>query len=158
MILYKHRQVGWKLIVGTLVGFGVAIGLSFTLSPATRAAAPWVLHALYGLLVLALALYSTLTVEVDAQEIRVRFGVGFYRRTVPLADVLRCDLVQTRVWWGVGLRWTPAGWLYNIGGRDAVRLELMRERAVMIGSNDVDRLKTVIDAQLALRGATATPT
>jgi hypothetical protein len=158
LILYRHRQIGWKLIAGTLVGFGVAIGMTFMLSPATRAAAPWLLHALYGLLALGLALFSTLTVVVDPEEIRVRFGIGFYQRTVPLADVIRCDLVRTKVWWGVGLRWTPAGWLYNIGGRDAVRLELARERPVMIGSNDAERLKAVIDAQLALRGTRATTT
>lgn len=158
MILYRHRQIGWKLIAGTLLGFGVAIGMTFALSPATRAAAPWLLYALYGLLALGLALYSTLTVEVDAEEVRVRFGIGVYRRTVPLADVVRSEVVRTRLWWGVGLRWTPAGWLYNIGGREAVRLELARERPVMIGSDEASRLKSVIDAQLALRGTRTTTT
>jgi hypothetical protein len=158
LILYRHRQIGWKLIAGTLLGFGVAIGMTFALSPATRAAAPWLLYALYGLLALGLALYSTLTVEVDAEEIRVRFGIGFYRRTVPLADVVRSEVVRTRFWWGVGLRWTPAGWLYNIGGREAVRLELARERPVMIGSDEAPRLKSVVDAQLALRGTRTTTT
>jgi len=156
--LYRHRQIGWKLIAGTLLGFGVAIGMTFALSPATRAAAPWLLYALYGLLALGLALYSTLTVEVDAEEIRVRFGIGLYRRTVPLADVVRSEVVRTRLWWGVGLRWTPAGWLYNIGGREAVRLELARERPLMIGSDEASRLKSVIDAQLALRGTPTTTT
>jgi hypothetical protein len=158
LILYRHRQIGWKLVAGTLLGFGVAIGMTFTLSPATRAAAPWLLHALYGLLALGLALFSTLTVEVDQDEIRVRFGIGFYRRAVPLADVLRSEIVRTKLWWGVGLRWTPAGWLYNIGGREAVRLELVRERPVMIGSDDAAQLKSVIDAQLALRATRATTT
>ena len=158
MSLYRHRQIGWKLIAGTLLGFGVAIGMTFALSPATRAAAPWLLYALYGLLALGLALYSTLTVEVDAEEIRVRFGIGLYRRTVPLADVVRSEVVRTRLWWGVGLRWTPAGWLYNIGGREAVRLELARERPLMIGSDEASRLKSVIDAQLALRGTPTTTT
>jgi hypothetical protein len=151
LILYRRRQIGWKLIAGTVLGFALAIGVTVTLSPATRAAVPWLLYALYGLLALGLALFSTLTVEVDADEIRVRFGIGFYRRTVPLGNVLRSDVVRTKLWWGVGLRWTPAGWLYNIGGREAVRLELVQERPVMIGSDDAPRLKSVIDAQLALR-------
>lgn len=155
---YRHRQIGWKLIAGTVVGFAMAIGVTFVLSPTTRAAAPWLLPALYGLLALGLALFSTLTVEVDAREVRVRFGVGLVQRTIPLADVLRCDPIRTKLWWGVGLRWTPAGWLYNIGGRDAVRLELSQQRPVMIGSDDVPRLKAAIDARLAHRAIAATTT
>ena len=155
---YRHRQIGWKLIAGTVVGFAMAIGVTFVLSPATRAAAPWLLPALYGLLALGLALFSTLTVEVDAREIRVRFGVGLVQRTIPLADVVRCDPIRTKLWWGVGLRWTPAGWLYNIGGRDAVRLDLSQQRPVMIGSDDVPRLKAAIDAQLAHRAIASTTT
>ena len=112
---------------------------------------------LYGLLVLALLLFSTLTVTVATDDIRVRLGIGLYRRTIALADVVRCARVRIKSWRGVGLRWTPAGWLYNIGGRDAVRLELARERAVMIGTDDAPRLLAVIDAQLRLRGS-ANPT
>jgi hypothetical protein len=153
LILYRHRQVGWRFVAVTLAGFAVAVGLSFTLSPATRAAVPWLLHMLYGLLLLALLLFSTLTVTVAPDDIRVRLGVGLYRRTIALADVVRCAQVRIKSWRGVGLRWTPAGWLYNIGAREAVRLELARERAVMIGTDDAPRLLAVIDAQLRLRGS-----
>ncbi len=152
MTLYRHRQVGWKFVAVTVAGFAVAIGLSFGLSPATRAAVPWLLYMLYGLLALALLLFSTLTVTVGPADIRVRFGIGLYRRNIALADVVRCVQVRIKGWSGVGLRWTPAGWLYNIGGRDAVRLELARERAVMIGTDDAPRLLATIDAQLRSRG------
>ena len=80
---------------------------------------------------------------------RLRFGVGLFRRTLPIADLVRCDRMRTRLRWGWGLHWTPAGWLYNVSGRDAVRLELRRERPVIIGSDDADALKTAIDARIA---------
>ncbi len=151
MAMYRHRQVGRKLIVATVFGFLVSIWVVATLSPETREATPWVLWALFGLLTLALALFATLTVEVDNDEIRVAFGIGLIRRSIAVADVLRCDIIRTRLWWGVGLRWTPSGWLYNVGGREAVRLELAQQRAVMIGSNDAAALKGAIDGRLAAR-------
>lgn len=152
MAAYRHRQLGRKLVVATVFAFGVSIWLVATLSPATREAAPWVLWALFGMLALALALFATLTVEVDNDQIRVVFGVGVIRRSIPIAEVLRCDIIRTRLWWGVGLRWTPSGWLYNVGGREAVRLELAQQRAVMIGSDDAAALKDAIDTVRAARG------
>ena len=58
----------------------------------------------------------------------------------------------TRVWWGYGIHWTPSGWLYNVAGRHAVRLEVRGGRALMIGTDEPDALKAAIDARLAARG------
>jgi hypothetical protein len=101
--------------------------------------------ALYATLVAALLLFITLTVEVDADHVRLRFGIGLIRKSVAIADIVRCDIVRTRVWWGWGLHWTQSGWLYNVSGRDAVRIEMRRERAVIIGSDDAPALKQAID-------------
>ena len=95
---------------------------------------------------------ATLEVEVDAAEIRARFGVGIIRKSIALADVVRCDLVRTPMRWGWGIHWTPSGWLYNVGGRVAVRLEMKSQRPLMIGSNDAQQLKAAIDARLEGRG------
>jgi hypothetical protein len=148
---YRHRQVGWKLLAGTAVGLALALWLAATLSPSTRAAAPWALAALFGVLALAILMFATLTVEVDEARIRVKFGIGLIRRTVDLSDVAGCELLRIRSWWGWGLHWTPGGWLYNIGGREAVRVMIVRERAVIIGTDDADRLKAAIDARIVAR-------
>jgi hypothetical protein len=145
--VYRHTQIGWRIIAASVLGIIVAVGLSFTLSPATRAAAPWLLACLYGILALALALFATLTVVVDDATIAVRFGVGILRKSIAIADVLKCDLVRTRVLWGWGLHWTPAGWLYNVGGRDAVRLELAGQRPVIVGSDQAPLLRDAIEAR-----------
>jgi len=77
---YRHTQVGWKLLAGTLVGLALAAWLTATLSPATRAAAPWLVYALFATLGGALLLFATLTVEVDDAQIRIKFGVGVVRK------------------------------------------------------------------------------
>jgi hypothetical protein len=146
---YRHSQFGSVIAAGTVLGALMALGVTLSLSKQTLQQAWWLVVAMFAVLGAAWALFATLCVEVDAREVRVRFGVGLVRKTVPIADIVRADIVRTRIGWGWGLHWTPAGWLYNVSGRDAVRLELRRERAIMIGSDEADRLKAAIDARVA---------
>jgi len=144
-------QWGWAVIAGSVAGLGLALLVTMSLSAATRAAVPWLVVALFGLLALGLLTYATLTVDVDSEEVRARFGIGLIRKSIPLKDIARCDVVRTPRWWGWGIHWTPSGWLYNVSGRAAVRLEMTTERPVMIGSDEAERLKAAIDARLAQR-------
>jgi hypothetical protein len=145
---YRHRQVGWKLAAGVAAGLLLAAWLVSTLSASTRAAAPYLVYGLFGVPIVALATFATLTVTVDEREIRVVFGVGLLRKTIDLADVVKCEPMGIRAFWGWGLHWTPGGWLYNVGGRDAVRIVLAREKAVIVGTDDVRGLAAAIDARL----------
>ena len=141
--------MGWAVIVGSVVGLGLALLVTLSLSAATLVAVPWLVVALFGLLALGLLAYATLTVDDDAENVRVRFGIGLIRKSIPLSDIARCEIVRTPSWWGWGMHWTPSGWLYNVSGRAAVRLEMVSQRPVMIGSDEAERLKAAIDAQLA---------
>ncbi len=122
-------------MAGTAVVLALAAALTLSLSPATRAAAPRLIYGLFAIIALTVLLFAALIVEVDATEIRVK----------------RCEMLRTRIWWGWGLHWTPSGWLYNVGGRDAVRVVLAHERPIIIGSDEAARLKAAIDARLAAR-------
>jgi hypothetical protein len=150
--MYSRSQFGWPMAVGTGLGLALATAVLASVSGETRAAAPWAMAALYATLGLAFALFYRLTVTVDPDRIRVVFGIGLIRKEIPVADVVAADVVRTRVWWGYGIHWTPSGWLYNVAGRHAVRLEVRGGRAVMIGTDEPDALKAAIDARLAARG------
>jgi hypothetical protein len=145
---YRHTQFGWVIAGGTVVGLAMATVLAVSLSAATIAATRWMIVALFGVLAAAFVLLGTLTVEVDGDGVRLRFGIGLVRRSVPAADIVRCEIVRTPVWWGWGLHWTPSGWLYNVSGREAVRIDVRRERAVIVGSDDAPALKQAIDRLL----------
>jgi hypothetical protein len=146
---YRHTQLGWVIVGATALGMAVALGVTLLLPSGAMRAPWWTPLLLVALLGLALGLFGWLTVEVDAREVRLRFGVGAIRKTLPIADMVRCDRLRIRLWWGWGLHWTPSGWLYNVSGREAVRLESKRERPVVIGSDDADGLKAAIDARIA---------
>ena len=150
--MYSHSQFGWPMAVGAGLALGFATVVLVAVSDETRAAASWTIVALYATIGLAFAAFFRLRVTVDPDRILAVFGIGLIRKEIPLADVLRADVVRTRVWWGYGIHWTPSGWLYNVAGRHAVRLEVRGGRAMMIGTDEPDALKAAIDARLAARG------
>jgi len=149
-VRYERTQFGTMMAVGTGVGLALAgVVLGFVVSPATRGAVPWLPWALLGVLAAGFLLVGWMRVAVDDRAVRTVMGVGLLRKTVEVADIRKADVVRTRVWWGWGVHLTPAGWLYNVGGRWAVRLELASERAVMIGSADPEALHDAIEAARA---------
>jgi hypothetical protein len=150
---YRHRQFGWLIAAAMAVALVLATALVRSLGAPTIAAAGWAIPALYALIVAGFALTGWLVVRVDADAVRVRFGVGLVRRRIDVADIVGCERVRTRLRWGWGLHWTPSGWLYNVSGRDAVRIELRGERAVMVGSDDAGGLLDAIEAARAARRA-----
>lgn len=149
-VRYRRVQFGTMIAVGTALGVAVSTwALVFVVSSATLAAVPWLAYALFGVLAAAFLLFGQLVVSVDDRELRAVFGVGLVRKAVALADIRSAAVVRTRLWWGYGVHWTPAGWLYNVGGRWAVRLELATERPVMIGTRDPEGLLAAIESARA---------
>lgn len=127
---YKHTQVGyihviaWSAIILVLACINVFIGFE-----------PYTLIFLILLAVL-LALLSTLTVRVGGGAITVQFGVGIIRKRIQLSDVETYAKVRNPWYYGLGIRYTPRGWLYNIYGLSAIELLMKNGRTCRIGTND----------------------
>lgn len=137
---YRHRQAAgaWlKLLMG-----GLVLGLAaLTLVDPAGAVAVAV-----GL---ALAFtFRSLTVTVTADEVRVHFGSGWPRRTIPLGEVRACRVVRNRWWYGFGIRLTPHGWLWNLDGLDAVELDLPGDRRFRIGTDEPGALQQALQRSI----------
>lgn len=155
MTRYRHRQVGWAILVPSLL----PVLLAGTISIALRTWFPLV--ALLPLLLLMLA-FASLTVEVSDSDVNVQFGIGLFRRRVPLQQVASIQPVTTSWLHGWGIRVIPGGRLYNVSGSEAVELVLADGRRVWIGTDDRDGLLAALSG---VRGtlpvaldAVATPT
>ena len=149
-VLYERAQFGTTMAAATVVGSLLAAWVTATVSRATLEAVPWLPWALYGVLALAFLLFGWMRVVVDERRVKAVMGVGIVRKSVEITEIRKVDIVRTRVLWGWGVHWTPAGWLYNVAGRWAIRLELASERPVMIGTGDVRGLHDAIEAARAL--------
>lgn len=146
---YRHTQIGWSLIaivvgVGllelTIVALSTVSTLAITLAGATA--------AIFAVL---LVMFATLTVVVDDETLHVWFGVGLLRRVVPLGDVVAARSLRIPWWTGWGVRAVPHGWLYRVGGRAAVELELDSGRVVRVGSDEPAALLAAVNRIVGTR-------
>ena len=75
----------------------------------------------------------------------MRFGPGWPRKTVRLADIAAAEVTRTTFLEGWGVHRTRRGWLYNVSGFDAVLLRLANGRTLMVGTDEPRRLKAAIE-------------
>ena len=145
---YEHTQPG-TLIRGLML-------LSLTLSVVPVAMAVFSSDAPWWLLLIPtvvfpglLVLFHSLTVTVTASEVTAAFGIGVVRKTVLLEDIESAEAVQSRWYYGWGIRKVSRGWLYNVSGFDAVSLTMKNGRVVWLGTDDQEQLLAAIQTALS---------
>jgi hypothetical protein len=142
---YRHTQIGWVII-------GCAGGAAAIISPPLRAARlPLGPAIIVAAVALAVLLFTTLTVEVDGEEIRVRFTAGVIRRRIALEDVRWYREVRNPWYFGWGIHAVPGGTLWNVSGLDAVELALKDGRRFRIGTDEPAALAMAIQRVLGRR-------
>jgi len=147
---YRHTQIGWTLIVLVVaVVLAELTIVAFNSPPGTLALA--LSGALVAVVAVMLALFSTITVVVDDQAVRLWFGLRSLRREVMLADVTAARKVRNHWYAGWGVRIIPRGRLYNVGGLDAVELEMDNGRVVRVGTDQPDALLAAVQAALDVK-------
>jgi len=129
MKVYSHTQrAGRWLLIPVTIASGLVAG----------AALSRVWQFALGVPILALLgwLFSSLTVEVTALELRWRFGPGLIGRKVPVKDVVAAEAVTISWADGWGIHHTRFGWLHNIAGFQAIALRLADGRRFAVGTDD----------------------
>jgi hypothetical protein len=145
MSAYRHRQTGWAMIVPMLVVVGVLALLVVSIVPHGE----WMeAIALISIPLVIILVFFSMSVEVNERKIVVRFGIGLFRKSIPLDSITRCERVRNPWWYGWGIHYTPRGWLYNISGFDAVELTLEGDKTLRIGSDEPDALCAAIRSRL----------
>lgn len=95
-------------------------------------------------LLLTSACFYKLTIQVDEETLRASFGPGVITKTVLITDIISCEPIGIRWWYGWGIHLTPYGWLYNIAGWDAVAIRLRNGRKFAFGTDDPQGLAAAI--------------
>lgn len=93
--------------------------------------------------------FSTLTVEVREDAVRLWFGPGVLRRTIPFVEVASAAIAPSPWWHGIGLRLTPTGMMYNVAVGRTVDLELRSGRRLRIGTDRPEELLAAVQAGIA---------
>jgi hypothetical protein len=101
-----------------------------------------------GLTLLVALLFGSMTVTIDQQDIRIRFGVGLIHKRFSLNTVRLYRPVQSPWYYGWGIKMIPGGWLYNVAGSSAVELLLETGKYVRIGTDEPDALLAALRATI----------
>lgn len=103
------------------------------------------------LLTLIVLLFYRLTVEVKNNRIRLTYGIGLIKITLKIDELISTRVLKTPWYYGLGIRITPKGMLYNIQGSRAVLVEYMHKgelKTVMVGSAEPEKLKEILDSRI----------
>ncbi len=145
--MYKHTQTGWLVIALALFlmiilpfllprGYGMLIMMNICVSVAI------------GLLLLLL--FSSLTVTVSKEMLKVIFGIGLITIKIPLNDVTAVKAVKNNWWWGWGIHGYPGKcWLFNVSGFDSVEVSTKSGMKYLIGTDEPDKLSSAISNSIS---------
>ena len=136
MTRYAHTQIGhaiiWPLFAIILITNGGL--LSHHVTP-----------AIVSIILLAcLVLFYRLKITVEDETLCASFGPGVIRKKVLLTEIVGCEPIRIRWWYGWGIHLTPHGWLYNVSGFDAVVITLRDGRKIALGTDDPHGLAAAI--------------
>ena len=141
---YAHTQSGppvWISFAALALGL-IAIAV---MEPFNGAWTRWVL---VGGALLAGALgvvWGSMTVRVDGERLSWHFGPGWPRFVLPLQEIRSVAITRTTFWQGWGIHRTRSGWLYNIAGYDALRIDRIDGKSLLLGTDEPRKLKAAIE-------------
>ena len=136
---YEHTQKGgfpfWLTVVIAIIVFPILF---------TEATSMFLL-VFFGVLVIwALLMMSGLTVQIDEDYIRIRFGPGVFFKKFPLSKIVACEPKHKTHCLGWGVRYYFGGWLYNVAGFKSVEIIFKNGKKARIGTDEPEKLAEAI--------------
>ena len=139
-MLYRHTQRGVLIV-------SVCLAAAALDAFVIRLTGQWMPAGVVLLVLLAVAIvFSSLTVEVNDNELRWSFGPGLLTYRLPLGDIEKVAVVRNHWWNGFGIRTSSGFRLYNVSGLDAVELHLKSHDIRRIGTDDPQGLAGALKA------------
>jgi hypothetical protein len=144
---YKHTQIG-TLMITVLFAIAIYFIVLYMYADLNTTA------VLIMILVLFLiASFSTLTVMIDEQMLRIKFGYGIFSKQFLLKEIKSVKTVQNKWYFGWGIRFWfwPRMTIFNISGFDAVELQMNNGKLYRIGTDEPKKLESTIQTLLKRR-------
>jgi hypothetical protein len=146
---YKHTQIGYLMLVVTLAVLVLFAWVLFVASaePASvDSGSNFAITAIMALILFTLASFATLTVSIDENRLRIKFGYRIFARTFSPKEIASVQAVKNRWYygWGPKVWFWPYMWIYTISGFDAVEIIMKNGKIYRIGTDEPEKLETAI--------------
>ena len=102
-----------------------------------------------SLFVLILLSFYKLTITITDEKIEAKFGIGLIKRSLLLSDIdyNTIEEIKTPALYGIGIRITPYGILYNVKTGSAIKIK-SHNKTFFVGT---DEFSIINDTLLALQ-------
>lgn len=149
MVSYKHTQIGYLMLTVTLAVLALFVWLYITASaeaPSVDSGTNFLITVIMALIVFILASFTTLTVSIDENGIKIKFGYGIFTKKFALDQIASAQAVKNHWYYGWGIRFWfwPKMWIYNVSGFDAVEIIMKNGKTYRIGTDAPQELETAI--------------
>jgi hypothetical protein len=135
---YKHTQIGY-LIVVTLFSLIIFFGVILSLQGYNLVLIMFMIFILF-----ILGSFSTLTVSVDNQYLKIKFGYGIFKKQFNLMEMVSVKRVRNHWYYGWGIRYWPGMLIFNVSGFDAIEIKMVNGKIYRIGTDEPKKLETSI--------------
>ncbi|PJE81013.1 hypothetical protein COU58_04745 [Candidatus Pacearchaeota archaeon CG10_big_fil_rev_8_21_14_0_10_32_42] len=146
---YKHTQIGYRIMVITLAVLVLFAWIQITAraeDPSYYSGTNFAVTAIMILILFILVSFATLTVSIDENCLRIKFGYGIFRKRFSLSEIMSVKQVKNHWYYGWGIRvwFWPKMWIYNVSGFDAVEIKLKNGKTYRIGTDEPKKLEQTI--------------
>lgn len=153
MITYKHTQIGYLMIIVTLLVLALFAWSHITSMaeiPSVDSGTNFAVSSIMLLVLLMLSSLATLTVSVDENYVRIKFGYGLFKKKLSLEKIDSVKTVKNRWYYGWGIRmyFWPTTWIFNVSGFDAVELIMKNGKRYRIGTDEPNKLESAISTEV----------
>lgn len=141
---YQKTQYSWIPILFILMLVFINYAYFNNMGTKPIPLLPTVLLTVFFVL-LSLTFYK-LTISITAIEITAKFGIGLLKRRMLLQDIKTIELVKIPWYYGIGIRATPYGLLYNIRTGKAILLQNSNKtKTFLVGTADFENIKNILE-------------
>ena len=143
---YERTQIGWWFSVNLILVI-IAISLAYYFQIGDRPL-PSVFQLVVFVLILILINFYKLKLKVDQTGINILYGIGLVHIKIQPERIESVKPIKTKWITGFGIRITMNGMLYNIQGREAVKITYYKNgslETVNIGCENAMELATFLN-------------
>lgn len=143
---YRKSQIGW-FAIGIFIPIILLLYLSYAYQWGNNPLPFIPFVVLTGLFVIIISLFYKLTIEFDGSVLKLIYGIGLIRIRFKIDELVETREIKTPWYYGLGIRITPKGMLYNIQGSKALEIKYIsngKSKLVMVGTPEPKRLQQAL--------------
>jgi hypothetical protein len=140
---YEHIQIGHLIITA------LSVVMSFITYIMITNGFNWTAFSVLIIVGVSLFLFATLKTIIAEEILELSFGLGIIKKRFLLKDIESYQIVKNPWYYGWGIHLTPNGWLYNVSGFHAIKINMKTGKKYLIGTDVPNQFGNAIQTALA---------